>query len=111
MLDGDFSLILYDKNKQEIYCARDPYGTNKLFVVPNIKTPETSWEITNHADFIDPIQIGTYCIFKQDTSNIWRFHKANGWYHTVPPSTRSVIQNLWLASFHYIQYLKWKVCI
>ena len=31
ILDGVFSFILYDKNNNQIYCARDPYGVRPLF--------------------------------------------------------------------------------
>jgi len=33
MLDGVFSFVLYDMNKDEIYVARDPFGVRPLFIL------------------------------------------------------------------------------
>ena len=38
MLDGVFSFVLYDKTKEEVYVARDPYGVRPLYmgvIIPN----------------------------------------------------------------------------
>ena len=33
MLDGVFAFVLYDKSKQQVYVARDPYGVRPLYMV------------------------------------------------------------------------------
>ena len=33
MLDGVFAFVLYDKTKQQVYVARDPYGVRPLYMV------------------------------------------------------------------------------
>ena len=32
ILDGVFSFVLYDSEKQEVYCGRDPYGVRPMFI-------------------------------------------------------------------------------
>tara|TARA_B100001758_G_scaffold247910_1_gene268433 strand:- start:7428 stop:9050 length:1623 start_codon:yes stop_codon:yes gene_type:complete len=40
MLDGVFSFVLYDKSKNEIYAARDPYGVRPLYMA--VRPPNNS---------------------------------------------------------------------
>ena len=98
MLDGVFAFLLYDKNKNEIYVARDCYGVRPLFQINNqhdiafaseLKTlidlkykskitieqfkPGTvsKYLLTNnkwHADFINKFFFSTY-IFKNPVIN------------------------------------------
>jgi hypothetical protein len=109
MLDGDFALILYDRIRGELYCARDAYGTHALYTVPHMIS-DSIWEITTTSSATNwALLPGTYTNFGIDDTGIWRLLKFNSQFHNIPASNLSVIQNLWLTSVHYIQYLKYAV--
>ncbi len=39
MLDGEFAFVLYDRNQNKIFAARDPYGVRPLYKLSkNINT-------------------------------------------------------------------------
>ena len=108
MLDGDFVLILYDKIRGEIYCARDAYGTHALYAVPHMAS-DSIWEITTSSIVNMALLPGTYTAFSIDNIGIWRLTKLNSQFHNIPASNLSVLDDLWMISVHYIQYLKYAV--
>lgn len=94
LLEGQFSLILYDKIKEKIYCSRDQFGilplyysiSNKHFIVSSeikaiLKTGLISNPALNEKAFIQT----------------WMF------YGPIPPNTlfKNILQ---LPSSHYLEY-------
>ena len=77
-LDGVFAFVLYDKNINKVYAARDPFGvrplfigktiTNELLVCSEIKP------ISKHCIHITPFSIGSYCILDSNIEYIEYFN-------------------------------------
>ena len=62
-LDGVFSLVLFDKSKNKIFIARDPYGVRGLFISDKDDELFVSSEIKSFSDLargIEPFKPGHY---------------------------------------------------
>ena len=65
-LDGVFAFVLYDKNINTVYAARDPFGVRPLFIGKTITNELLVCSeinpISKHCIHITPFSIGSYCI-------------------------------------------------
>lgn len=81
MLDGVFAFILFDKIKQQIYVARDPYGVRPLYYIKNSNTD------TNNLAHSDKL-IGFASEIKCLNSSIFMYHKLEHF----QPGTYSIFE-------------------
>jgi len=107
ILDGEFSIVLYDRTANKVYVARDPYGICFLYVIPPILGSKT-WIITDKNMMVNPLTIGTYSSL---TANVdgWILEDNEARYHTIPLYSNRLAKKrmpLTTLSFHYLQYLK-----
>jgi lysozyme family protein len=109
MLDGEFTVVLYDRTSNEVYASRDPYGLCFLSVIPPIIGSST-WAITDKNTMVKPMMIGTYSMLCLDEhSGVWKLVNAEERYHSIPLYSRKIVKtplSLTALSFHYFQYLK-----
>ena len=109
MLDGEFSIVLYDRIQNKVYASRDPYGLCFLSVIPPIVGSST-WAITDKNTMVKPIMIGTYSMLSlNEDSGVWTLVNTDERYHSIPLWSKKIAKtplSLTALSFHYFQYLK-----
>lgn len=109
MLEGEFSVVLYDRVQNEVYVARDPYGICFLYLIPPI-LGSTTWIITDKNTMVKPLTIGTYSsLSTNEDGGVWRLMESEERYHSIPLYSNRVSKpkmSLTTLSFHYFQYLK-----
>ena len=84
--DGVFAFVLYDKNKNTLYIARDPYGVRPLFIGKqndNLFICSEIKAISDLCDTIEPFSIGSYCVLENNSIDIQfiKYHDYNFLYH------------------------------
>jgi asparagine synthase (glutamine-hydrolysing) len=85
MLDGEFAFVLYDRNQNKLYAARDPYGVRPLYNLVNtgseatciegfaseLKMVEPFYNLDNKNSYVNQFQPGTYSMFTYDIEQKW----------------------------------------
>ena len=73
-LDGEFSFVLYDRDKKEVFVARDPFGVRPLYFSVNEKTICFASDIStlkfNFMDNVRHFKPGHYSLFKMNERNM-----------------------------------------
>lgn len=72
LLDGEFSFILYDSHRKEVFVVRDPYGLKSLYVstTENGTMFSSVLESLTHSELVQPGRIeqvtpGTYTVYTE----------------------------------------------
>ena len=104
MLDGEFSVVLYDHEKQELYVARDPYGACPIYIVPPV-LGSTIWEITDKSGLVPPVASGTYSFFDKNAAE-WRLRNTHIRFHHMPTPPLAHIKYDLSTGIHFVQYIK-----
>jgi asparagine synthase (glutamine-hydrolysing) len=82
MLDGVFSFVLYDKNINKIFVARDPFGVRPLFIGNNLENDlfisSELKAIHDKCIYVKQFTPGTYLEYKENyLYSIKRYHNNN----------------------------------
>lgn len=106
MLDGEFSVVLYDHEKQELYVARDPYGACPIYIVPPV-LGSNIWEISDKSGLVPPIASGTYSVFDTNAGvGEWRLRSTHIRFHHIPKPPLAHIKYDLSTNIHFVQYIK-----
>jgi asparagine synthase (glutamine-hydrolysing) len=86
MLDGEFSLLIYNKSSHEVFVARDPYGVRPLYFLKNSNYTCFSSDIStmkfSDLDTVEHFPPGCYSIFtNKSIINHKRYH-YDSYYNT-----------------------------
>ena len=127
MLDGVFAFALYDKNKDELFVARDPYGIRSLFMQVRPRNKEIftfASEIKclvnlychTYEDIIQQFEPGCFCKFSLNNHNNWylqfikKYHTCNFAYNFL--NYNSINENMYLSNISkYLEIAVMKRCL
>jgi asparagine synthase (glutamine-hydrolysing) len=108
MLDGEFAFILYDKNENKLYAARDPYGVRPLYKLVNtgssdtllegfaseLKMLEPFYNLDIKNSYVNQFQPGTYSILTYDSDKKWVSTISNQAYFIPTFPTNEIVNTL-----------------
>jgi len=114
MLDGEFAFVLYDRNQNKIYAARDPYGVRPLYKLVNtdsddtcvcvkgfaseLKMLETFYNLDTKNSYVNQFQPGTYSILTYNSDKQWVSSINNAAYFIPTFPNSEIVNNVFITN-------------
>jgi asparagine synthase (glutamine-hydrolysing) len=108
MLDGEFAFVLYDRNENTLYAARDPYGVRPLYKITSnvnscfivegfaseLKMVAPIYNLDPQNSYVNQFQPGTYSILTYDSDQKWVSTISNQPYFIPTFPTNEIVNTL-----------------